>query len=92
MNAWKCVLIIYDIEDNKRRNKVVKVLESYGVRVQKSAFECYANERRLGDLKDRLKKYIEDDDSIRIYTPFSRCYDVARQDSVELFKQGTVII
>ena len=33
----KLVLIIYDIIDNKRRSKMVKLLESYGVRVQKSA-------------------------------------------------------
>lgn len=29
------VLIIYDISENKRRNKMVKVLKSYGFRVQK---------------------------------------------------------
>ena len=32
------VLVIYDIVDNKRRNRMVKCLERYGVRVQKSAF------------------------------------------------------
>ena len=31
----KLVLIIYDIIDNKRRNKMVKHLESFGNRVQK---------------------------------------------------------
>lgn len=34
----KLVLIIYDIVDNKRRLAMVKLLESYGRRVQKSAF------------------------------------------------------
>ena len=33
------VLIIYDIVDDKRRNKFVKFVSSYGFRVQKSAFE-----------------------------------------------------
>ena len=33
------VLIIYDIVDNRRRTKMVKCLEAYAVRVQKSAFE-----------------------------------------------------
>ena len=32
----KLILIIYDIIDNKRRTKMVKLLESYGTRVQKS--------------------------------------------------------
>lgn len=30
-------LIIYDIIDDKKRNRMAKFLESYGVRVQKSA-------------------------------------------------------
>lgn len=40
------VLMIYDIVDNKRRNKMVKCLEAYGVRVQKSAFEALLNRRQ----------------------------------------------
>ena len=32
-------LIIYDIRSNKRRLKLSKLLEGYGVRVQKSCFE-----------------------------------------------------
>ena len=34
------VLIIYDISSNKRRTKMAKLLESYGFRVQRSAFEA----------------------------------------------------
>jgi len=35
MREKECiVLIIYDIVDNKQRNKMVKFLERYGVRVQ----------------------------------------------------------
>ena len=41
------VLMIYDIVDNKRRNKMVKCLEAYGVRVQKSAFEALLNRRHF---------------------------------------------
>ena len=33
----KLVLIIYDIIDDKRRLRMVKLLEAYGTRVQKSA-------------------------------------------------------
>jgi len=35
------VLLIYDIVDNKRRSRMVKCVERYGVRVQKSAFEVF---------------------------------------------------
>ena len=33
-------VISYDIDDDKRRNKISKVLEEYGVRVLESVFEC----------------------------------------------------
>ena len=35
----KFCLVIYDIVSNKRRLKLAKLLEGYGVRVQRSCFE-----------------------------------------------------
>ncbi len=61
------VLIIYDIIDNKRRNKLVKYLKGYGFRVQKSAFEAMVPERLYAKLKRELKQYATEVDSIRIY-------------------------
>lgn len=62
------VLIIYDIVDNKRRNKMVKCLESYGVRVQKSAFEALLNVKQYNKLI-RVSSCLIDvhEDSLRIY-------------------------
>lgn len=62
------VLVIYDIVDNKRRSKMVKCLEGFGVRVQKSAFEAYLNKKRY----EKLVKYTSNivdtyEDSLRIY-------------------------
>lgn len=67
------VLIIYDIVENKNRNKMVNYLKAYAVRVQKSAFEAYITKRNyeqlLGDLPflinpetDSLRIYLLDDD------------------------------
>ena len=39
------ILIIYDIVDNKRRTKFAKLLEGYGTRVQKSAFEAMLSQK-----------------------------------------------
>ena len=33
-------VISYDISENKIRNKVAKILEGYGKRIQYSVFEC----------------------------------------------------
>ena len=72
------VLMIYDIVDNKRRNKMVKCLEAYGVRVQKSAFEALLNRRQyekmlressilIDEAVDSLREYVLDD-IIDVYT------------------------
>ena len=62
------VLIIYDITDNKTRNKMVACLEKYGVRVQKSAFEAYITKRKYHKLMQEVPFLIDTDtDSLRIY-------------------------
>ena len=72
------VLMIYDIVDNKRRNKMVKCLEAYGVRVQKSAFEALINRWQyekmlressilIDEAVDSLRVYVLDD-IIDVYT------------------------
>lgn len=72
------VLMTYDIVDNKRRNKMVKCLEAYGVRVQKSAFEALLNRRQyekmlressilIDEAVDSLRVYVLDD-IIDVYT------------------------
>ncbi len=63
----KLVLIIYDIIDNKRRNKMVKHLEAFGNRVQKSAFEALLPHSKYCDMINGIKKIITNEDNIRIY-------------------------
>lgn len=62
------VLMIYDIVDNKRRNKMVKCLEAYGVRVQKSAFEALLNRWQYEKMLRESSILIDEAvDSLRIY-------------------------
>ena len=62
------VLMIYDIVDNKRRNKMVKCLEAYGVRVQKSAFEALLNRRQYEKMRRESSILIDEAvDSLRVY-------------------------
>ena len=64
----KCyVLIIYDIEDDKRRAALAKYLQMYGSRVQKSAFEAMIKKNDYYSIIKGIKKYCRDNDSIRIY-------------------------
>ena len=61
------VLIIYDITEDKPRIKFSKLLSSYGIRVQKSAFEACLNKKQYEKLVFELDRYVGREDSIRVY-------------------------
>lgn len=61
------ILIIYDISDNKHRLKISKLLEGYGTRIQKSAFESWLTKKHFEKLLSKLKEMTRVTDNIRIY-------------------------
>jgi CRISPR-associated endoribonuclease cas2 len=62
------VLVIYDISEDRRRARMVKCLERYGVRVQKSAFEGFLSEKKYDRLVETATRLIDPKtDSLRIY-------------------------
>ena len=64
------ILIIYDITDNRRRLKFAKLLEGYGKRVQKSAFEAMLTPSSYEKLVSQIPSYIDykkGEDNVRIY-------------------------
>ncbi len=61
------VLIVYDIIDNKKRTKLAKLLQGYGVRVQKSAFEAWLTKTQYNKLISDVPPFCGGEDSIRIY-------------------------
>lgn len=61
------ILVIYDISDNKKRNHLVKILNEYGFRVQKSAFEALIEPNKYKNLIKRIKDIPDSSDSIRVY-------------------------
>lgn len=69
MSYKQCiVLIIYDIVDTKVRNKMVSILESYAVRVQKSAFEGLLDKKQYESLLKKISHIIDPSvDSLRVY-------------------------
>ncbi len=55
----------YDITENKIREKVIIVLEKYGMdRIQKSLFCGSLNSQRLKDLTEELKRIINNKNSL----------------------------
>jgi len=62
-------LIAYDIADPKRLHRVAVICEDFGVRVQRSLFECWLDEPRFRDLWARLNATIDPAaDRIAAYT------------------------
>ena len=62
------VLVIYDITDDRRRTRMVKCLERYGIRVQKSAFEAFLTEKKYERMMELTSALIDPaTDSLRVY-------------------------
>jgi len=67
-------LITYDITEPKRLNALRKFLNEFGLRTQKSVFECDIDEEAIR----RIKVYCKQElnllyDSVRIYRICNRC-------------------
>ena len=61
-------VISYDIVNDKRRTKVMKLLKGYGTHVQYSVFECDLSPPQLQALKGKLSALIDlHADSVRFY-------------------------
>lgn len=61
-------LICYDIVDDRRRTKLSKLLKTYGLRVQKSVFECKLNEQQFQYLQQKTSSMINlNEDQVRFY-------------------------
>jgi CRISPR-associated protein Cas2 len=52
-------LISYDIPDDKRRLKIMHLLEGYGERVQYSVFEVWADEKQIETLRKQLAGWVK---------------------------------
>ncbi len=70
------LIVSYDSPSNRRRYKVMKTLEGFGTRVQYSVFECSLKPKQIDDLRRRLIKLIDREDSVRLY--FLGAEDVKR--------------
>lgn len=80
------VVVSYDVSDDRRRTRIAKAMEDFGVRVQFSVFECELTEERLQKLRKVLMKEMsQTDDSIRFYRLCAR-----DRQTIEILGRGTV--
>lgn len=69
------VVVAYDVNCTKRRNRVAKILANYGERVNLSVFECeFKKADGLTALKKRIREVIKaKQDHIRYYILCAEC-------------------
>lgn len=63
-----CV-VAYDVADNKRRSKIVKVLEKTGTRINYSVFECMLTVSQLQKIQERIERLINPKEDRIVYYP-----------------------
>lgn len=86
-------VIAYDISGNKRRREVVKVLEMYGVRMNKSVFECFV----LPDTFIKIEKLISGvidpkKDAVLYYPICKECMVKSKKSFRETNFPGLVVV
>ena len=62
------VVIAYDIADDRRRQRIAKVLVTFGIRCNESVFECLLTQAKIHKMLQQLNMLAnEKEDSILIY-------------------------
>ena len=72
------ILVTYDIENDRRRTKIHKLLEGYGSAVQYSVFECFISDDDYAEMRTRLQKLLDPKhpiDSVRYYVLCRNCVE-----------------
>ena len=60
-------LIAYDIGHPRRLRRVAKICANYGVRMEKSVFECDLTDEQMAQFWNRLCKVVdEDEDTVTV--------------------------
>ena len=60
-------LIIYDITQPKRLQKIAKLMTGYATRVQKSVFELEASEKVVSELRRRALQIMDEEKDFVVY-------------------------
>ena len=70
MRAKKLFYVVaYDVENDKMRTKVSKMLEKYGVRINYSVFECMFTEKQLLQVQEKINRLISTQTDTIVYYP-----------------------
>lgn len=71
---------------------MVKLLESYGTRVQRSAFEALINRSQYSKIIEGIKKIISNEDNVRIYRLNSSNEVLLLGESYSVYEEEVIIV
>jgi CRISPR-associated protein Cas2 len=72
-------VVAYDMPDNRRRTRLLKKLEGFGVHTQFSVFECELDDGELTDMLTAIYKIIEPkEDTVKVYRLCRDCVRAVR--------------
>ncbi|WP_456399863.1 CRISPR-associated endonuclease Cas2 [Persephonella sp.] len=83
-------LVTYDVTDDKRRNKLHKLLLSYGINVEFSVFEINVRPSQLNEIVKRILEIIDKDSDVVYIFPYSG--DVIRNGIYSGKEYGDVFV
>ena len=66
-------VLAYDVSEDRNRQKIADLLLDHGDRVQKSVFEADLSLKELKEIVRKAEKYLQGDDSLRIYALCETC-------------------
>ncbi len=65
-------LVVYDVADSKRRNKLFKLLLGYGINVELSVFELELDKKSLNHLKSQIREIINPKQDVVYIFPYTK--------------------
>ena len=71
-------IVAYDIASDRRLRRVAKICEDYGLRIEKSVFECDLENDEFERFWELLGEVVEDADSVIDYPIPQSCRDRIR--------------
>ncbi len=70
-------LVCYDISQPKRLRLTAKILEDFGLRVQKSFFQCEMEQKRMERMRDQVLAVVDSEKDYFFIYPL--CEDCSRK-------------
>lgn len=77
------VVVAYDVEDDRNRRQVAKLLEAIGKRVNKSVFECFLTDNKLEKLQRAIGRRVTRYDTVLYYRLCRSCIERVERQGTE---------